>query len=104
MRNRQTRQGGPLKVLAYYPKLLRYLRPYWRVAAASVAGRCCLSGQPRRRGPKILADRRSAMSRCRNPPRSGTPALDKFTMLVLTASAGFAIALLSGLLNVATIY
>jgi ATP-binding cassette, subfamily B, bacterial len=96
-----------MTTLGYYPKVLRYLRPYWRIAAASVAatlvfvGIGLLTPWPM----KILVD-----SVLGNEPlpdivrRSLTIGPDKLTMLIVTVTAGFVIALLAGLLNVLTTY
>jgi ABC-type multidrug transport system fused ATPase/permease subunit len=96
-----------MNVLGYYPKVSPYLRPYWRIATASVAatlvfvGIGLLAPWPM----KILVD--SVLGNAPLPDviramAGGVP--DKFTMLVMTVAAGFAIALAGGLLNVLTTY
>jgi ATP-binding cassette, subfamily B, bacterial len=96
-----------MTVRAYYPKVARYLRPYWRIAVAAVTATLLLVavGLLVPWPMKILVD--SVLGNEPLPPvvaRTLTAVPDKFTMLVITVTAGFVIALLGGLLNVLTTY
>jgi ATP-binding cassette, subfamily B, bacterial len=96
-----------MKVLSHYRRALRYLRPYWPVALGSIAatatavGVGLLTPWPM----KILVD--SVLGNESLPTLLGFMdpwAADKRTVLVLVVAAGFAIALISGALDVLTTY
>jgi ABC-type multidrug transport system fused ATPase/permease subunit len=96
-----------LQVFTYYSKVFRYLRPYWPLAASSVMATLLfvavglLTPWPM----KILVDSVLGNEPLPRVVRSLWPQpSDKFTMLVLTVSAGLLIAFLAGLLNVLTTY
>lgn len=96
-----------MRTIAYYPKLLRYVRPYWPLAAGSAVATLVFVGvgllQPW--AMKILVD-----SVIGNEPlpavfrRLGLVEPDRFRNLVLTVVAGLLIAFASGLLNVLITY
>lgn len=92
--------------LGHFRKASTYLRPYTGLAVASVlatllyVGAGLLTPWPM----KILVD--SVLGDAPPPEllRRILPVGDRFAMLVMTVSAGFAIALASGLINVLTTY
>ena len=92
--------------VGHFRKASAYLRPYTGLAVASVlatllyVGAGLLTPWPM----KILVD--SVLGNAPPPEflRRFLPVGDKVTMLVVTVSAGFAIALASGLINVLTTY
>jgi ATP-binding cassette subfamily B protein len=92
--------------LGYVRKVSRYLRPYWPLAVASVVATLffvavgLLAPWPM----KILVDSVLGNAPLPDPVRGLLAAPDKVTMLVVTVLAGFAFAILSGLLNVLTTY
>jgi ATP-binding cassette subfamily B protein len=92
--------------LGYVRKVSKYLRPYWPLAVASVVATLLfvavglLAPWPM----KILVDSVLGNAPLPDPVRGLLAAPDKVTMLVVTVLAGFAIAILSGLLNVLTTY
>jgi ATP-binding cassette, subfamily B, bacterial len=94
-------------VTAYYPKVWRYLRPYWRIAVAAAVATLLLVavGLLAPWPMKILVDSvlgNEPLPAVLAPAATAVP--DKFTLLVVTVAAGFLIACLAGLLNVATTY
>jgi ATP-binding cassette subfamily B protein len=95
------------KVMGYYVKVSRYLRPYWRIAAAAVVATLLLVavGLLAPWPMKILVDSvlgNEPLPDILAPLAAAFP--DKFAMLVATVAAGFLIAFLAGLLNVFTTY
>src|SRR5262252_9446257 len=95
------------KLLTYGRKVVRYVKPYWLVAVASVlvtllaAAVGLLSPWP----IKILVDSVLGNEPLPRLVRFASPLLgDKFLLLVLTIVGGLAIALAVDLLSVATSY
>ena len=96
-----------MKVLSHYRRALRYVRPYWPVALGSIVGTATAVGVglltpwPM----KILVDSVLGNESLPTLLRFIDPwAADKRTVLVLVVAAGFAIALISGALDVLTTY
>jgi ATP-binding cassette subfamily B protein len=96
-----------VRVFAYYPKLLRYLRPYWALGAGAVAATLVFVavGLLQPWPMKILVD-----SVIGNEPlpmivrRFGAVLPDRVTNLVVTVVAGLLIAFVAGVLNVLITY
>jgi len=96
-----------VKLIAYCPKVFRYVKRYWLFAAASVvatlltAGVGLLSPWPM----KILVDSVLGHEPLPRMVRFANPLLgDKFLLLVLTIAGGLAVAVAANLLSVATSY